>query len=86
MVGEDEDLVRLGGFGEVGVGVDQGLAGAVLREERQHRLGALGTCWYVVFFQGGVLAPVHDGVEVQVQVAAGVGDQVRRDHGFARAR
>ena len=37
-----------------------------------------------MFFQGDVLAPVHDGVEVQVQVAAGVGDQVRADHRFAQ--
>ena len=43
VLGEDEDLVRLGGLGQVGVGVDQGVAGAVLREERQHRSGALGT-------------------------------------------
>jgi len=84
VLGEHEHFACLGGFGQVGVGVDQGLAGAVLGEERQHRAGALGAAGHVVLFQGDVVAPVHDGVEVQVQVAAGVGDQVGGQHRLAQ--
>ncbi len=74
--GEDEGLVGLDGLGQVGVGIDQGLAGAVLGEKRQHRAGALGTAGHVVLVQCHFFAPVHDGVKVQVEVAAGVGEQV----------
>ena len=70
VVAEGEDLAGLGGLGDVGVGVDEVVGAGVLGEERQHAAGALGTPWHVVLFQRGVFAPVHDGVEVQVEVAA----------------
>ena len=67
VVGERDDLPVLAGFGQVGVGVDQGVGGGVFGEEGQHRPGALGAAGHVVLFQDRVLAPVHDGVEVQVE-------------------
>ncbi len=66
-----EDLACLGGFGQVGVGVEQGVGVGVLGEEGQHAAGALRARGHVVLVQRGVLAPVHDGVEVQVQHLAG---------------
>ena len=71
VVGEGEDLVVLAGFGQVGVGVEQGVGVGVFGEEGQHAAGALRACGHVVLFQGGVLAPVHDRVEVQVEHLAG---------------
>jgi len=35
VVGEGDDLVVLGGFGQIGVGVEQGVAVGVFGEERQ---------------------------------------------------
>ena len=71
VVGEGEDFVVLGGLGQVGVGVEQGVALSVFGEERQNASGALGSARYVVLFQRRVLSPVHDGVEVQVDGVAG---------------
>ena len=70
VVGEGDDLAVLAGFGQVGVGVDQGAGGGVFGEEGEHRAGALGAAGHVVLFQHRVIAPVHDGVEVQVQCLA----------------
>jgi hypothetical protein len=80
VVGEGEYLVGLGGLGQVGVGVEQGVGVGVLGEESQHAAGALGTPWHVVLFQRGVVAPVHHGVEVEVDFVAGgqSGGQGRR--------
>jgi len=36
VLGEDEHLVRLGGLGQVGVGVDEGVGGGVLGEEGEY--------------------------------------------------
>src|SRR5919198_4396598 len=72
--------VGVGGLVKVGVGVDQGVGGGVLGEEGQHVSGARGAAGHVVSFQGHVLAPVHDGVEVQIEVPAGVGDEVGGQH------
>ena len=71
VVCERDDLAVLGGLGEIGVGVQQGVGAGVFGEEGEHRAGALGAGRHVVAFQRGVLAPVHDGVEVQVQCLAG---------------
>lgn len=38
-----------------------------------------------MLLQRDVVAPVHDGVEVQVQVTTGVSDQVSGEHGLAEA-
>src|SRR6266705_27325 len=46
---------------------------------------ALGAGGYVVAFQGGVLSPVHDGVEVQVEDGLLGGGQPGRDHGGVQA-
>src|SRR5207247_2127441 len=59
VVGEGEHLACLGGLGQVGVGIQQGVGVGVFCEEGEHAAGALGTPWYVVFFQRRVLAPVH---------------------------
>ena len=68
VVGERDDLPVLGlGLGQVGVGIQQGVGGGVLGEEGEHRAGALGPAGHVVLFRHRVLAPVHDGVEVQVE-------------------
>ena len=67
VVGERDDLPVLAGLGHVGVGVDQGVGAGVFGEEGQHRPGALGAARHVVLFQDRVLAPVHHGVEVQVE-------------------
>src|SRR5207244_2887199 len=67
VVAEGDHLPVLGGFGDVGVGVDEVVGAAVLGEEGEHGAGALGAGGHVVAFQDGVLAPVHDGVEVQVE-------------------
>ncbi len=83
MLGEDEHLERLGVLSQVRVGVDEGLARAVLGEERQHRAGALRAAGDVVLVEGHVLAPVHDGMEVQVEVPGGVSDEVGRQHRLA---
>jgi hypothetical protein len=42
VLGEGEDFLVLGAFGEVGVGVEQGVGVGVLGEEGQHAAGALG--------------------------------------------
>ena len=67
VVGEGDDFPVLAGLGQVGVGVDQGVGPGVFGEEGQHRAGALGPAGHVVLFQHRVAAPVHHGVEVQVQ-------------------
>jgi hypothetical protein len=41
VVGEGEDFPVLAGFGQVGVGVEQGVGGRVLGEKGQHAAGAL---------------------------------------------
>jgi hypothetical protein len=80
VVAEGDDLAVLGGFGDVGVGVDEVVGAAVLGEEGQHRAGALRAGGHVVFFQGGVGAPGHDGVEVQVEDRFLAGGEPGRDH------
>ena len=80
MVAERDDLAVLGGLGQVGVGVDQVMGAGVLGEEGQHRPGALRARGHVVLFQGRVMAPVHDGVEVQVEDRLPGGGQAGRDH------
>ena len=80
VVGERDDFAVLGGLGDVGVGVDQVVGAAVLGEEGQHGAGALGAGGHVVLFQGGVGAPVHDGVEVQVEDGLVAGGQAGADH------
>ena len=71
VVGEGEHLVGLAGLGQVGVGVEQGVAVGVLGEERQDAAGALGTARHVVLFQRRVLTPVHHRVKVQVDLLPG---------------
>ena len=56
------------------------MGAGVLGEEAQHRPGALGPGGHVVLFQGRVAAPVHDGVEVQVEDRFAAGGQARADH------
>ena len=68
VVAERDHLTRLAGFGTIGVGVDQVMGSAVLSEESQNGAGALGTGRHVVLLKGGVVAPVHHGVEVQVEI------------------
>ena len=80
MVAERDHLAGLAGFGHVGVGVDQVVGAAVLGEEGQHGAGALGAGGHVVFLQRGVVAPVHDGVEVQVEDRVVGGGQPGVDH------
>ena len=70
VVGEGDDLPVLAGLGQVGVGVEQGVAAGVLGEEGQHAAGALGPAGHVVLLQCRVVAPVRDGVEVQVHCFA----------------
>jgi hypothetical protein len=67
VVGEGDDLPALAGLGQVSVGIQQGVGASVLGEEGEHRAGALGAARHVVLLQHRVLAPVHYGVEVQVQ-------------------
>src|SRR5208283_5008751 len=80
VVAEGDDLPVLAGLGQVGVGVDQVVGAGVLGEEGQHRPGALGPGGHVVLFQGGVVAPVHDGVEVQVEDRFLGGGEALGDH------
>jgi len=80
VVAEGDDLAVLGGLGDVGVGVDEVVGAAVLGEEGQHGAGALGAGGHVVLFQGGVGAPVHDGVEVQVEDCLVGGGEPAGDH------
>jgi hypothetical protein len=80
VVAERDDLAVLGGLGEVGAGVDQVAGAGVLGEEGQDRAGALGAGGNVVLFQGGVVAPVHDGVEVQVEDRLAGGGEPAGDH------
>ena len=80
MVAERDGLPVLGGLGDVGVGVDQVVGAGVLGEEGQHRAGPLGPGRDVVLFQHRVLAPVHDGVEIQVEDRLGGGGQPGADH------
>jgi len=54
VVAERDGLPGLGGFGDVGVGVDQVVGAGVLGEEREHRAGALGAPGHVVLLQGGI--------------------------------
>jgi hypothetical protein len=79
VVAEGDDLVGLGGLGDVGVGVDEVVGAAVLGEEGQHTAGPLGALGHVVAFQHGV-APVQDRVEVQVEDRLLAGGQPGRDH------
>ena len=81
VVAERDHFSVLGGFGEVGVGVDEVVGAGVLGEEGQHRPGALGPGGDVVLFQRGVLAPVHDGVEVQVEDGLAAAGEPGGDHG-----
>src|SRR6266704_613273 len=85
VVAERDGFPVLGGFGDVGVGVDEVVGAGVLGEEGEHGAGALGAGGYVVAFQGGVLSPVHDGVEVQVEDGLLGGGQPGRDHGGVQA-
>jgi hypothetical protein len=78
VVAEGEHLERLARLGEVGVGVEQVVGRGVLGEEAQDRAGALGALDDVVLLERGVLAPVHDRVEVEVEV--GALDQPRPHH------
>ena len=71
---------ELSGLGQVGAGVDQVMSAGVLGEEGQHRPGPLRAGGHVVLFQGGIAAPVHDGVEVQVEDRFAAGGQARADH------
>ena len=68
---ERDRLACLVGLGAGGVGVDEVARGAVVREEAQHRFGALRASRDVVGLQCDVVAEVHDRVEVQVEVGAG---------------
>jgi hypothetical protein len=67
VVGKRGNFPVLAGLGQVGVGVEQGVGAGVFGEEGQHRAGALGPAGHVVLLQHRVAAPVHHGVEVQVQ-------------------
>ena len=80
VVAESDDLAVLGGLGQVGVGVDQVVGAAVLGEEGQHGAGALRAGGHVVLLQRRVGAPVHDGVEVQVEDRLVGGGQPAGDH------
>ncbi len=80
MVAERDDLPRLGGLGQVGVAVDEVVRAGVLGEEGQHGPGALGPRGDVVLFQHRIAAPVHDGVEVQVEDRLFRGGQPAADH------
>ena len=80
VVAERDHLAGLGGLGEVGVGVDQVVGAGVLGEEGQHRAGPLGAFGHVVLLEHGVVAPVHDGVEVQVEDRLLAFGKPRGDH------
>jgi hypothetical protein len=80
VVAERQHLAGLGGLGQVGVGVDEVVGARVLGEEGQHTAGALGAFGDVVLFQHGVVAPVQDRVEVQVEDRLLAGGQPRLDH------
>jgi hypothetical protein len=80
VVAERDHLTRLGGLGEVGVGVDEVVGAGVLGEEGQHGTGALRAGGHVVLLQHRVVAPVHDGVEVQVEDCLGAGGEPAVDH------
>jgi hypothetical protein len=80
VLAERDDLAVLAGFGHIGVGVDEVVGAAVLGEEGEHGAGALGSGGYVVFLQGRVVSPVHDGVEVQVEDRVFGGGQPGVDH------
>jgi hypothetical protein len=67
VVAEGDDLAVLGCLGEVGVGVDQVVRAGVLREEGQHAARTLRPGGHVVLFQGGIVAPCHHGVKIQVE-------------------
>ena len=67
---EADDLVRLLGLGEVGVGVAERGGLAVLGEEGEHRAGALRAARNVVFFEDLILAVAHDRVKVEVEALA----------------
>ncbi len=80
VVAEGDDLAGLGGLGQVGACVDEVVGAGVLGEEGQHTAGPLGPFGHVVLFQDGVVAPVQDRVEVQVEDRLLAGGQPRRDH------
>ena len=80
MIAEREDFPVLGGLRQVRVGVDEVMGSSVLGEEGQHRAGALRARGHVMLFQGRVVAPVHDGVEVQVEDRLAGGGQPGADH------
>src|SRR5262249_8340248 len=80
VVAEGDGLLVLGGFGQVGVGVDEVVGAGVLGEEGEHGAGALGAGGHVALFQDRVVSPVHDGVEVQVEDGLVGGGQPLRDH------
>ena len=67
VVAEGDGLAVLGGLGQVGVGVDQVVRAGVLREEGQHAARTLRPGGHVVLFQGGIVAPRHHGVKIQVE-------------------
>ena len=56
------------------------MGAGVLGEERQHGPGPLGPGGDVVLFQGGIVAPRHDGVEVQVEDGLVAGGEPAGDH------
>ncbi len=86
VVAERDHLAGLAGFGKVGVGVDEVVGAGVLGEEGQHGAGALGSGGHVVLLQRGVVAPVHDGVEVQVEDRVLGGGEPGVDHLWCRGR
>jgi len=67
VLAEGNRFTALGGFGHLGVAVDQVVGVAVSGEEGEYGAGPLGAGGHVVFLQDGVFAPVHDGMEVQVK-------------------
>ena len=80
VVAERDDLAVLGCLGEVGVGVDQVVRAGVLREEGQHAARTLRPGGHVVLFQGGIVAPCHHGVKIQVENCLVAGGEPAGDH------
>ncbi len=64
---EAQYLVGLLSLAEIGIGVAEDLAGAVLGEKGQHRLAPLAAARDVVLFHDRVLPEVGDRVEVEVE-------------------
>ena len=84
-VDEAQDLVVLGGLGGPGAGPGEGARVGVAGEEAEDGLLAAGALGDIVFFDEGVVTVVGDGVEVEVEGAAGAEGAVEGAEGVVPA-